>query len=84
MNKTILIAAAAIVATIWSAKADDVITAFIAPVCKADVILSAKAQAACDGDLQKLKMLKDGTRLRNVGIGAEFNTLRRNVDGGKL
>jgi len=41
-------------------------------------VLSEKAQTACDTQTMP-RMVKAGDRFRNVGIGAEFNALIRNL-----
>jgi hypothetical protein len=57
------------------------ILARITPVCALDnVVLSDKAQRACDADEPSLpKILKDGSRFSSRGVGAEFNVLIANL-----
>ena len=54
---------------------------YIQEICISKANLSEKAQATCNGTTDKMPaMLKDGSRLSNRGVGAEFNTLKANIE----
>lgn len=50
-------------------------------VCNASFILSERATDVCNGNEAAPDMIADGSRLSNRGVGAEFNTLHRQLDG---
>ena len=58
--------------------ASDALIAQFTTICESDAILSDKAKLACINDVLP-KPAKSGDIFRNVGIGAEFNTLIRNA-----
>ena len=61
------------------ASADDAaMAAKVKAVCEGKYVLTPEARAVCDGGALP-PVLKDGTRFRNSGVGAEFNTLIRQL-----
>lgn len=56
----------------------DVLTPKAQAVCDGSFVLTAEAMAACTSKTWPA-VLKDGSRFRNTGVGAEFNTLIRQL-----
>ena len=60
-----------------AAQTETTLTIFAA-VCASKAVLSEKAKAACTANTPPVPV-KDGTRFRSTGIGAEFNVINANL-----
>lgn len=56
----------------------DTLTPKVQAVCDGPFVLTAEAMAACQSGTFPV-VIADGSRFRNTGIGAEFNTLIRQL-----
>lgn len=74
--KTIIAAAALLLASVPAFSAD--LPDQFRQVCESPAVKSAKLEAACKAG-EAPDALKDGSRFKATGIGAEVNTLFANV-----